>query len=582
MYKNGSIKLELSSPNLYIGNPFKNAESIIKILKKSKASFVLFAELCLSSYTAGDLFFENTFLEENLKALDFIINNNSFEGVYIIGMPFCFESLIYNVAVILQKNKILGIVPKQTIPNYKEFSEKRWFQSGKNVQTKFIDFLGQKVPFGNILFINQKFDIIFGVEICQDLWTIESPSDSLTLNGAHLIFNLSASTEHIGKSKLRKIAVLDHSRKQMGGYFYTSSGISETSTDTLFSNHKIASVLGKIIGEKDLFNEDVSLIVDVFVDVIKYQRRIDTTLGDQKIGKEIYFLKSYFDLIEVDDYIFEKDFKKRPFISKNNLHEDLKIAHVIQLFSLQNKLSQIPNIKIFLIITEELNEFLSLLMIIQIFKKNKKNIKDLNVILNKKFFSDNNLFFLLKKFLINQNININDTDDVFIKKEKNSKFLLLENYNLSNIAIGQKINKNFNYYCYFDFFYNLNIGISNTFMTELILFNLNNDKIFIDNDLKKIYLDKIKIFLTNNILIEDFILYHYLKNNFNIDKIAFLIKKVFLLNKETSSEIVKKYMKVFFQSQHKRQSISPGPKIFEYSLSNRIELKLPVYLDRKE
>ncbi|WP_457916060.1 nitrilase-related carbon-nitrogen hydrolase [Candidatus Phytoplasma sacchari] len=582
MYKNGSIKLELSSPNLYIGNPFKNAESIIKILKKSKASFVLFAELCLSSYTAGDLFFENTFLEENLKALDFIINNNSFEGVYIIGMPFCFESLIYNVAVILQKNKILGIVPKQTIPNYKEFSEKRWFQSGKNVQTKFIDFLGQKVPFGNILFINQKFDIIFGVEICQDLWTIESPSDSLTLNGAHLIFNLSASTEHIGKSKLRKIAVLDHSRKQIGGYFYTSSGISETSTDTLFSNHKIASVLGEIIGEKDLFNEDVSLIVDVFVDVIKYQRRIDTTLGDQKIGKEIYFLKSYFDLIEVDDYIFEKDFKKRPFISKNNLHEDLKIAHAIQLFSLQNKLSQIPNIKIFLIITEELNEFLSLLMIIQIFKKNKKNSKDLNVILNKKFFSDNNLFFLLKKFLINQNININDTDDVFIKKEKNSKFLLLENYNLSNIAIGQKINKNFNYYCYFDFFYNLNIGISNTFMTELILFNLNNDKIFIDNDLKKIYLDKIKIFLTNNILIEDFILYHYLKNNFNIDKIAFLIKKVFLLNKETSSEIVKKYMKVFFQSQYKRQSISPGPKIFEYSLSNRIELKLPVYLDRKE
>ncbi|WBL31595.1 nitrilase-related carbon-nitrogen hydrolase [Candidatus Phytoplasma sacchari] len=582
MYKNGSIKLELSSPNLYIGNPFKNAESIIKILKKSKASFVLFAELCLSSYTAGDLFFENTFLEENLKALDFIINNNSFEGVYIIGMPFCFESLIYNVAVILQKNKILGIVPKQTIPNYKEFSEKRWFQSGKNIQTKFINFLGQKVPFGNILFINQKFDIIFGVEICQDLWTIESPSDSLTLNGAHLIFNLSASTEHIGKSKLRKIAVLDHSRKQMGGYFYTSSGISETSTDTLFSNHKIASVLGEIIGEKDLFNEDVSLIVDVFVDVIKYQRRIDTTLGDQKIGKEIYFLKSYFDLIEVDDYIFEKDFKKRPFISKNNLHEDLKIAHAIQLFSLQNKLSQIPNIKIFLIITEELNEFLSLLMIIQIFKKNKKNSKDLNVILNKKFFSDNNLFFLLKKFLINQNININDTDDVFIKKEKKSKFLLLENYNLSNIAIGQKINKNFNYYCYFDFFYNLNIGISNTFMTELILFNLNNDKIFIDNDLKKIYLDKIKIFLTNNILIEDFILYHYLKNNFNIDKISFLIKKVFLLNKETSSEIVKKYMKVFFQSQHKRQSISPGPKIFEYSLSNRIELKLPVYLDRKE
>ncbi|WCA22241.1 nitrilase-related carbon-nitrogen hydrolase [Candidatus Phytoplasma oryzae] len=575
MYQKSSIKIELSSPQLYIGNPFKNAKNIIEILNKSKANFVLFAELCLSSYTAGDLFFDNFFLKENLKALNFIINNNHFQGVYFIGMPFCFQELIYNVAIVIQKKKILGIVPKHTIPNYKEFSEKRWFQSGKFLQNKFVNFLGQTVPFGNILFINKKFDIIFGVEICQDLWTIESPSDLLTLNGAHLIFNLSASTEHIGKSELRKMAVLNHSRKQIGGYFYTSSGISETVTDHIFSNHKIAAVLGEIIGEKDLFNQDISLLVDVFVDVIKYQRRIDTTYGDQKIGKEIVFLKSYFDLKECEFYNFEKDFDKKPFVSEINIKENLKIASSIQFFALQSKILQIPDIKIVLEMKEELNHFLTLFTVIKVLNDNFKDLKKLNIILNSDFFADKNLFQLLKHFFNKNKINI-ILNNIFYKKEKNDKLLILENYNLSNIAIGQINHSKQNY----DFLYNLNIGISNTFITELILFNLNKNELKIDDSLKKIYLNKINNFLTQSIIIEDFILYHYLKHNFSEEKISFLIKKVFYINIDKSLEIVKKYMNNFFQSQYKRQIISPGPKIFEYSLSNRTEFKLPIYLQK--
>ncbi|KXT29186.1 putative glutamine-dependent NAD(+) synthetase [Candidatus Phytoplasma oryzae] len=566
--------MELSSPILYIGNPFKNAQSIISILNKSNASFVLFSELCLSSYSAGDLFFDNNFLQKNLKALSFILENTSFGGVYFIGMPFCFEELVYNVAVVVQNKKILGIVPKHTIPNYKEFNEKRWFQSGKFIQSKLVKLLEQKVPFGNILFINKDFNVVFGVEICQDLWTIESPSDLLVLNGAHLIFNLSASTEHIGKSQLRKMAVLDHSRKHIGGYFYTSSGITESAMDTIFSNHKIAAVLGEVIGEKDLFNQDISLVVDVSIDVIKYQRIIDTTYGDQKIGKEIIFLKSYFELKEVEVYNFEKDFESKPFIVKENLEENLKISRSIQLLSLKNQLSKIDNLKVFLYMKEELHEFLTLLNIIKSFKDNNKDFQDLNVILDPNIFVNKELFAVLKDFLNNNKVNI-IINDIFLKKENEiNKILVLESYNLSDIAIGN-IQYNLKNY---DFLYNVNIGISNTFMIELILFHFRHNFLEINNILKKIYLKKINNFLTKELIIKDFILYHYLKHNFGEEKIAFLIKKVFSLTEQESEKIVKQYMKFFFQSQSKRQKMAAGPKIFEYSLSYRTELKIPLHL----
>ncbi|MDV3164111.1 MAG: hypothetical protein Q8772_02415, partial [Candidatus Phytoplasma australasiaticum] len=108
----------------------ENNDIILSVLAKSKASFVVFPELCLSSYTAGDFFFENDFNNNILKSLDYIIKKTSFKGVYILGMPLVWQEMIFNVAIVIQQQKILGIVPKYTIPNYEEFCEKRWFTSG--------------------------------------------------------------------------------------------------------------------------------------------------------------------------------------------------------------------------------------------------------------------------------------------------------------------------------------------------------------------------------------------------------------------------------------------------------------------
>ncbi|MFR0367721.1 nitrilase-related carbon-nitrogen hydrolase [Candidatus Phytoplasma palmae] len=576
MYKKGFLKIELSNPDLNVGNPYKNAQTIIKVLNKSKSSFVLFSELCLSGYSSGDLFFDTAFLEENLKALNFIINNNNFKGVYFIGMPFFFsEGLILNIAVVVQNKKILGIVPKQTIPNYKEFNEKRWFSSGKIIKSRIIDFLGQKVPIGDILFINKKFDIIFGVEICQDLWNIESPSDLLVLNGAHLIFNLSASTEHIGKVNFRKMAVLNHSRKQIGGYFYTSSGITESVTNTIFSSHKIAAVLGNVIGEKNLFDEDKNLIVDVFVDVIKFQRRVDTTFADQKIGKEFPFLKSYFQLEETENYHFEKPFSPKPFVEVPELKENLKLSHIIQVKSLKTKILNIKNAKIILKLRDRINEFLTLMVAIQSLKMNKISLDNVIVIIEKKYFKEEELFFLINEFLTELGINSIMDKKLFLSKKIKDKKIILESDNLSEIALGKVSSK----YCDYDYIYNVNLGIPNTLMAELIIFYFEEKIISINPKLKEFYLKKINEFLSLKILIEDFILFHRLNNNFNTEKIAYLISKTFMLTFEKSLELTRKYIKKFYNSHHKRQQMAPGPKIIENSVSFRTELQLPIFLD---
>ncbi|MDO8078929.1 NAD+ synthetase, partial [Candidatus Phytoplasma aurantifolia] len=118
MYKNGFLKIELTNPNLTFGKFDENNDIILKVLDKSKADFVVFPELCLSSYTAGDFFFENDFNNNILKSLNYIIQKNSFKGVYILGMPLIWQDMIFNVAIVIQQQRILGIIPKYTIPNY--------------------------------------------------------------------------------------------------------------------------------------------------------------------------------------------------------------------------------------------------------------------------------------------------------------------------------------------------------------------------------------------------------------------------------------------------------------------------------
>ncbi|MDV3153769.1 MAG: NAD+ synthetase [Candidatus Phytoplasma australasiaticum] len=598
MYKNGFLKIELANPNLTLGKFDENNDIILSVLAKSKASFVVFPELCLSSYTAGDFFFENDFNNNILKSLDYIIKKTSFKGVYILGMPLVWQEMIFNVAIVIQQQKILGIVPKYTIPNYEEFCEKRWFTSGNVIpEMQEIIFLNQKIPFGSILFIDELYNVCFGVEICQDLWTINSPSDLLIKKGAHLIFNLSASTEHLGKAQLRRMAVINHSRKQIGGYFYVSNGMkSEMSNDVVFSNHKIAAILGNLIGEKDIFDSETNLIIDVCMDFIKHQRLIDTTYADQiSEVKKIIIPKSYFCLREEKDFIFEKKWNIKPFVSESELNSQLALANHLQCLFLCNKLSSCPDSKIFLSISPNLNDFINLLVVIQSFKLNNKKFNDLNV-----FIDDSDILFLdviqdfLQKIgidnyrksslldyndLSNNNKNINIFNHNSLSIDQTGINIFLENHNLSDISLGRFTKSFYN----FDLSFNLNIGLSDTLIAELVFFHLERNDIFAKfQDLKSFYRKQATLQLNNeHVIKKDFILYYYLKYSLTLEKIAFLLSKTFDISIESSLDLTSQILKRFYQSQYQRNYTSSGPKIFENSLLERAETNLISKLNLK-
>ena len=128
------------------------------------------------------------------------------------------------------------------------------------------------IPFGNIIF---EFDELkFGVEICEDMWATITPGNLLSVNGANIIFNISASNETVGKEEIRRNAVLEHSRKNCGIYVYCSAGASESSSETVFSGHNIVANNARLIKEVDVFSlESEIMYVDLDLERLAYERR---------------------------------------------------------------------------------------------------------------------------------------------------------------------------------------------------------------------------------------------------------------------------------------------------------------------
>jgi NAD+ synthase (glutamine-hydrolysing) len=187
-----------------VANPEENAKEIMALIEEAhskEVSVVVFPELALTGYTASDLFFQQTLYSSQNEALQSILEaTETIETIAIIGLALLDANRLYNCAAVIQKGRILGIVPKSYMPNNREFYEKRQFASGNDIVRTTIEFLGQELPFGVDLLFKDSADMLFGVEICEDLWAVTPPSNHMASNGANLIFNLSASNELIGKA----------------------------------------------------------------------------------------------------------------------------------------------------------------------------------------------------------------------------------------------------------------------------------------------------------------------------------------------------------------------------------------------
>ncbi len=275
--KDGFTKCGCASIDVSVGDCDKNAKTIVKeVIKADKLGIKLLAlpELCVCGYTCGDLLLRDTLLDGVEKAIEYVLKNTAkTDVVAVIGAPLRNGGKLFNCAVAIYKGEILGVVPKENVPNYGEFYEARYFTSGRDTDFVEIETAGRKAPFGQMVFVNENLkEYAFGVEICEDMWVANSPSTALTENGANIIVNLSASDEVIGKAEYRKSLVIAHSGKLNCGYIYASAGEGESTTDLVFAGHGLIAESGNIIEESALF-ENALIYTDIDVKRISYEKR---------------------------------------------------------------------------------------------------------------------------------------------------------------------------------------------------------------------------------------------------------------------------------------------------------------------
>ncbi len=277
----GFLKVAAAIPHVRVADCTANAERIVAMSEQAAqrgVEIVVFPELAVTAYTCGDLFLQATLLDAAENALAEIAKaSRKLPLTLIVGAPLRHGSTLYNCAVVLAQGRILGVVPKTYIPNYGEFYEQRWFASGAGIAEETMRAAGQTADFGAHLTFEVN-GTEFGVEICEDLWTAIPPSSQLALNGAKVVFNLSASPEGVGKYAYLRQLVAQHSARTHTAYVYCSAGYGESSTDLVFAGNALIAENGVILRESERFSlEERLTVADVDIERLEFERRRDTS-----------------------------------------------------------------------------------------------------------------------------------------------------------------------------------------------------------------------------------------------------------------------------------------------------------------
>lgn len=312
----GFVRVATAVPDLKVADCAFNVLNISALVlqsEKEKVQVICFPELSITSYTCGDLFHQQKLIADAQKGLTKLQNLTSNTSVVVIvGMPIRVKNQLFNTAVVLQGGKILGVVPKINLPNQNEYYEKRWFSSGLDTSAKSVSIGGQEVPFGyDLLFSDGKFT--FGTEICEDLWVPIPPSTQQAIQGAEIIFNLSASNEYIGKHQYRRQLIEQQSARCNAGYVYSSAGSGESSTDLVFAGNGIIAENGKILSESPRFTQSAQLImneIDVERLLAERIRNTNFTLNRAAVDYRIIEFKE----TKWTDFKLTRTFEKHPFV----------------------------------------------------------------------------------------------------------------------------------------------------------------------------------------------------------------------------------------------------------------------------
>ena len=277
----GFVKVAAAVPLVQVADCFYNIEKIEGLMRQASekgVQIIAFPELSVTGYTCLDLFAQQTLLNGAEAALLQLVSNTAdLDILTIVGVPLRTENRLINAAVVFQKGAIRGVVPKTYLPNYKEFQEQRWFTSATELRESTISIGKEEYPMGShLLFRSGR--LTAGIEICEDLWVPVPPSSLLTMEGANIIFNLSASNELIGKHAYLRSLICQQSARCMAGYVYASSGFGESSTDLVFAGNGIIAENGNLLAESPRFTMEEQLVIsEIDIETLQNDRQVNTS-----------------------------------------------------------------------------------------------------------------------------------------------------------------------------------------------------------------------------------------------------------------------------------------------------------------
>ncbi|WP_051541929.1 NAD(+) synthase [Clostridium lundense] len=602
----------------------KNIKECIQNSLNKDVKMIVFPELCITSYTCGDIFLNKQLLNLSLKALENLCNYLKGKDILVaVGAPLVYSDLLYNCAFIIYDGKILGIVPKSYIPNYTEFYEKRWFTEGLDVTDKYVNLYFQNnVPFGvDLLFKSGNFKFAF--EICEDMWVTIPPSSYLSLKGANIIGNLSASNEIVSKAIYRKDLVKSQSARCMAAYIYASSGIFESSTDLLFSGHLLISENGTILEENQRFqryNEIITYSIDV--EKLNRDRLKNVSYRDNSKFCPFKIREIEFQFKNFNNFTFNRFIDKHPFVPGNDSERETRCKEIfnIQSSALAKRISHTGLKKAVIGISGGLDSTLALLVTVKTFDMLNIDRKNIVTITMPGFGTTdrtyNNAINLCKNLSTDlreinivdsclqhfkdighdpkihdvtyENVQARERTQILMDIANKEGALVIGTGDLSELALG---------WCTYNgdhmSMYSVNCSIPKTLVRYLVRYVAENQ---IDKVTSDILLDILDTPVSPELLpkdkegnitqktedivgpyeLHDFFLYYFVKGTAP-DKILFLGCKAFkgIYDEDIIKKWLTTFIRRFFSQQFKRSAIPDGPKVGTISLSPRGDLRMP-------
>ncbi|MCM1557010.1 MAG: NAD(+) synthase [Anaeroplasma bactoclasticum] len=618
--KYGYVRVGAAVNKLKIADITYNVEEMKKILDEAinkGIEILTFPELSITGYTAQDLFLTDDLIKGTLVGLEKLKEYSEAHSiVFIVGAPLKISNVLYNCAISFSDGKIIGVTPKTYIPNYSEFYESRYFASAERLTDASFTLLGEEVAVSNLLLYHVKNydEICYAIDICEDLWAANSPSNKTSVAGATIIFNLSSSNELVGKCNYRRNLIKSQATKTMSAYVYASSGICESTSDLVFSGHAmIAEANGEVV-ENERFSFDSSIIYqDVDVFRIAHDRLSRPTA--EGIFKEGQFIHTSFYLAEKQNRLSKK-YTKTPFVTKDK--DALEEILNLQTYGLAKRIKHLGNAKMVIGISGGADSTLAFLICLRVAKVLGLPTSTIHAITMPGFGTSGRTYqnavqliqtaeatfkeISIKEACIQHYKDIDHDpkllDVTYENAQARERTQILFDYankvngivvgtgDLSEIALGWDTYNGDHMSSYA-----VNVSIPKTLVTALIAKVRDDSKegIF-KNTLSDILDTPISPELLppdakGNItqksessvgpyILQDFFLYHFMRYGASVKKLYFLASQTFEYTKEEIKKYLTSFIKRFFTQQFKRSCMPDGVKVGTISLSPRGDLRM--------